>query len=91
MYSWPGVKFLLKGRPPRIHAGSPLVMISTSVPQMETASIRTSTSAGPGSGTGFSARRSWSGSSRTHAFMVFGIVKEAVLFDMIRILPWRFS
>src|SRR6266852_5552146 len=37
------------------------------------ASIRTSTSAGPGSGTGFSARESSSGLPRTQAFIVGGM------------------
>ncbi len=31
IYSWPGVKFLLKGRPPSMLAGDPERMISRSV------------------------------------------------------------
>ena len=53
MYSWPGVKFLLNGNPPWIMAGGPCAMTSRSVAQMATASMRTSTSARFGTGTGF--------------------------------------
>ena len=49
MYSWPGVKPLLNGSSPSIIAGTPCLMISMSVAQTAIASIRTSTSAGPGS------------------------------------------
>ena len=45
MYSWPGVQFLLNGRPPWISAGGPCAMTSRSVAQIATASMRTSTSA----------------------------------------------
>src|SRR5579885_1614426 len=54
IYSWPIVKFLLNGNPPSTIAGRPCAMISRSVAQIATASIRTSTSAAPGCGTGFS-------------------------------------
>ena len=47
-------------------------MISRSVAQIATASIRTSTSATPGDGTGFSTGLSSSGSPRTQALMVSG-------------------
>ena len=50
IYSWPGVKFLLKGRPPWMLAGEPEWMISRSVAQIATASMRTSTSARAGTG-----------------------------------------
>src|SRR5688572_2923037 len=72
MYSWPGVKFLLNGRPPSINAGAPCPITSRSVAQIATASTRTSTSAGPGFGTGLSIRASWPGSRRTQALMVSG-------------------
>src|SRR4051794_35700593 len=72
MYSWPGVKSLLKGRPPWIWAGSPCSMISRSVAQMATPSMRTRTSALFGAGTGLSTSDSSPGSPRTHAFMVSG-------------------
>ena len=72
MYSWPGVKSLLKGSPPWIWAGGPCAMISRSVAQMATPSMRTRTSARLGSGTGFSTSDSSSGSPRTQAFMVSG-------------------
>jgi len=75
MYSWPGVKFLLNGSPPWIRAGVPLWMISRSVAQTAIASMRTSTSAAWGWGTGLSTKLSWSGSPRTQAFMVCGILK----------------
>ena len=71
-YSWPGVKFLLNGSPPWINAGGPLVMIRMSPSQKAMASMRTSTSAGPGCGTGLSVSLSWPGSSRTQAFIVEG-------------------
>ncbi len=48
-------------------------MISMSVAQIATASIRTSTSARPGSGTGFSTIFSSSGPPSTQACMVGGI------------------
>ena len=44
-----------------------------SVAQTAIASTRTSTSARPGSGTGFSTRLSSSGPPSTQAFIVFGI------------------
>ncbi len=72
MYSWPGVKLRLKGEPPSTIAGSPCLMISMSVAHTAIASIRTSTSALAGSGTGFSTRCSSSGLPSTHAFIVLG-------------------
>ncbi len=78
IYSWPGVKPLLKGDPPSMIAGSPCLMISMSVAQTAMASMRTSTSARPGSGTGFSTRVSSSGPPSTQAFMVLGIVNALV-------------
>ena len=76
MYSWPGVKFLLNGIPPCISAGSPWLMTSRSVPHTATASTRTSTSATPGCGTGFSVRASSSGPPSTHACIFSGIRKS---------------
>src|SRR6266851_2568156 len=73
MYSWPGVKPLLKGSSPSIIAGRPCRMISMSVAQTAIASTRTRTSAAPGLGTGFSTIVSCSGSPRTQAFIVSGI------------------
>ncbi len=73
IYSWPGVKPRLKGSPPSTIAGSPCLTISMSVAQTAIASTRTSTSAAPGSGTGFSTRVSSSGLPSTQAFIVFGI------------------
>ncbi len=55
-------------------------MISRSVPQTEMASMRTSTSALPGTGIGFSVLRSSPGSSSTQAFCVSGIGKSALVF-----------
>src|ERR1700712_5508958 len=51
-------------------------MISRSVAQIATASIRTSTSAFFGTGTALVASVSWSGSPSTHARMVSGIGKS---------------
>src|SRR4051812_32312225 len=48
-------------------------MISRSVAQIATASMRTSTSAFFGTGTGFSPMLSWPGSPSTQAFMLSGI------------------
>ena len=73
MYSWPGVKPLWNGRSPSIIAGTPCLMISMSVAQTAIASIRTKTSARPGSGTGFSTNASSSGPPSTQACIVFGI------------------
>ena len=73
MYSWPGVKFLLNGSPPSISAGGPLAITSRSVAQIATASMRTRTSARPGTGTGFSRRVSSPGSPSTHACITAGI------------------
>src|ERR1700733_8357370 len=73
MYSWPGVKPLLNGSPPSIIAGTPCLMTSISVAQTAIASIRTRTSAEPGSGTGFSTSDNCSGSPSTQAFIVSGI------------------
>src|ERR1700730_13465475 len=50
-------------------AGEPEWMISRSVAQIATASIRTRTSARAGTGTGLSRRKSRSGSPRTQAFI----------------------
>src|ERR1700738_4808180 len=72
MYSCPGVKFLLKGMPPRMEAGGLGYIISRSVAQIATASMRTSTSAFFGTGTGFSRNESSPGLPSTHAFMVSG-------------------
>src|SRR5713101_3479531 len=72
IYSCPGVKFLLKGRPPWMLAGEPEWMISRSVAQIATASIRTRTSARAGTGVGLSRRKSWSGSPKTQAFIWSG-------------------
>src|SRR6478752_5550705 len=48
-------------------------MISRSVAQIATASMRTRTSARPGTGVGFSRKKSSSGSPSTHAFIWSGI------------------
>ena len=48
-------------------------MISRSVAQIATASMRTRTSAFFGTGTGLSFNESWPGSPSTHAFMLSGI------------------
>src|SRR5438045_3487077 len=72
MYSWPGVQFLLKGRPPWTIAGGPCAITSRSVAQIATASMRTSTSARFGTGTGLSVSFSSPGSPSTHARMVSG-------------------
>ena len=79
MYSWPGVKFLLYGMPPWIDAGGPCQMISRSVAQIATASMRTSTSARFGTGTGFSTNVTWPGSPSTHAFIVSGMEKSGLV------------
>src|SRR5204862_1077784 len=73
IYSWPGVKPRLNGSSPSIIAGTPWRMISMSVAHTAIASIRTSTSARPGSGTGFSMSDSSSGPPSTHAFMRSGM------------------
>src|SRR5215469_10358041 len=73
MYSWPGVKPLLNGSAPSIISGTPCFKTSMSVAQTAIASIRTSTSAGPGSGTFFSTSDSSSGPPSTQAFIVSGI------------------
>ncbi len=80
MYSWPGVKLLLNGRPPWISAGGPLAITSRSVAQMATASMRTSTSAFFGTGTGLSTSFSCPGSPSTQAFMVSGMGKSLLVF-----------
>src|SRR3954453_11419694 len=72
MYSWPIVKFLLNGNSPSTIAGQPCFIISISVAQTAIASTRSSPSAGPGSGTGFSTSDNSSGPPRTHAFIVLG-------------------
>src|SRR5829696_7768525 len=76
MYSWPGVKFLLNGRPPWIEAGGPCQMISRSVAQIATASMRRSTSARLGTGTGLVVSFSSPGSPSTHARMLSGTVRS---------------
>src|SRR5258708_5793635 len=73
IYSWPGVKPLLNGSPPSIIAGTPWRMISMSVAHTAIASIRTSTSANPGCGTGFSTSESSSGPPSTQALIRSGI------------------
>src|SRR5487761_1685123 len=73
MYSWPMVKFRLNGESPSTIAGRPRCMISMSVAQTAIASMRTRTSALPGSGTFFSTSFSSSGPPSTQAFMVSGI------------------
>src|SRR6185295_979742 len=80
IYSWPGVQFLLNGMPPWMEAGGPCQMISRSVAQIATASMRTSTSARFGTGTGLSVNFSSPGSPSTHAFMVSGTVMLALVF-----------
>src|SRR6185369_4913360 len=55
-------------------------MISRSVAQIATASIRTSTSARCGTGTGFCPSESWPGSPSTHAFIWSGIGKSGLVF-----------
>src|SRR5262252_3071677 len=69
-------------------AGSPCLMISMSVAHTAMASMRTSTSARPGSGTGLSTRLSSSGPPNTQAFIVFGIV-NALVGDAMCVLPRR--
>src|SRR6266853_677530 len=91
MYSWPGVKPLLKGDPPSMIAGSPCLMISMSVAQTAMASMRTSTSARPGSGTGVSTRLSSSGPPSTQAFMVLGILNALVCDAMCELPRLRLS
>ena len=54
-------------------AGDPPWMISRSVAQIATASMRTRTSARPGTGVGLSRRKSSSGSPRTQAFIRAGM------------------
>src|SRR5262249_6348726 len=73
MYSWPIVKFLWNGSPPSTEAGTPWRRISRSVAQIATASMRTRTSAAPGTGTGFSVRNNSSGPPRTQAFIRSGV------------------
>src|ERR1700675_802114 len=55
-------------------------MISRSVAQIATASIRTKTSARLGTGTGFSVSLSSPGLPRTQAFIISGIGKSALVF-----------
>src|SRR5690349_10314466 len=73
MYSWPGVKFLLKGGSPPTVAGGPWLITSRSVAQMAVASTRTNTSAPPGTGIALSTSVKSPGLPSTHAFMVFDI------------------
>jgi hypothetical protein len=73
IYSWPKVKFLLNGRPPPTEAGTPWLTISRSVAQTAQASMRTSTSADLGSGTGFSTSFTSSGLPSTQAFILAGM------------------
>src|SRR6266849_673016 len=58
-------------------------MISRSVAQIATASMRTSTSAFFGTGTGLFFKVSWPGSPSTHAFMLSGIGKSAFVFTPV--------
>src|SRR5262245_66033083 len=58
-------------------------MISRSVAQIATASMRTSTSAFFGTGTGFCFKVRWPGSPSTHAFMVSGIGKSGLVFTPV--------
>src|SRR5688572_18493025 len=85
MYSCPGVKFLLNGGPPATIAGGPWLITSRSLAQIAHASTRTSTSAGPGWGTGLSARVSWPGSPRTQAFIVCGTIRSSARCDVRRV------
>src|ERR1700676_3351308 len=55
-------------------------MISRSVAQIATASMRTKTSARLGTGTGFSVSLSSPGLPRTQAFIISGIGKSALVF-----------
>src|ERR1043166_2194963 len=63
-----------------MEAGGPCQMISRSVAQIATASMRTSTSARLGTGTGLSVNFSSPGSPSTHAFMVSGTGMLALVF-----------
>src|SRR5262244_3606451 len=80
IYSCPGVQFLLNGGPPSIIAGGPCQMFSRSVAQIATASMRTSTSAFPGTGTGFCLSDSSPCPPSTLAFMVSGTGKSELVF-----------
>jgi len=70
---------LLNGMPPWIEAGGPCQMISRSVAQIATASMRTSTSARLGTGTGLSVNFSSPGSPSTQAFMLSGTGKSLLV------------
>ena len=61
-------------------AGGPCQMISRSVAQIATASIRTSTSARSGTGTGFSVSFSSPGSPSTHALILSGTGMSGLVF-----------
>src|SRR5262245_40947153 len=80
MYSWPGVQFLLNGKPPCTSAGGPVAITSRSVAQIATASMRTNTSAARGTGTGFSMSASSPGSPNTQARIVAGTANLASVF-----------
>src|SRR3954447_3420072 len=80
MYSWPGVKFLLNGMPPSTTACGAGARVSRSVAQIATASMRTSTSARFGTGTGFSVSFSSPGSPSTQARIVSGTGMSFVVF-----------
>jgi hypothetical protein len=60
-------------------------MISRSVAQIATASIRTRTSARPGTGVGFSVIVSSPGPSRTQAFILSGIANSGAVFTLGRL------
>src|SRR5271163_3320885 len=70
-------------------------MISRSVAQIATASMRTRTSARLGTGTGFSLNFSSPGLPRTHAFILSGIGKSGLVFtpgpEYIRVFPIPFA
>jgi hypothetical protein len=60
-------------------AGGPCAITSRSVAQIATASMRTSTSAFFGTGTGLSTSASWPGSFSTQAFIVSGTGKSMLV------------
>ena len=82
IYSCPGVKFLLNGKPPSIIAGGPWLITSRSVAQIATASILTKTSALFGISTCLSTNDRLSGSPKTHAFIVLGIGNLSEVFPL---------
>src|SRR5262249_42546277 len=82
VYWCPGGKSLLNGWPTWISGGGSLWMLSRSVAQIATASMRRSTSACLGTGTGFCVSASSPGLPSTHAFMRSGIGKSLVVFTL---------